>query len=170
MDQPPAPGLPQTLIGVGVLIIAAVLGWGALDIPSQSGYAGVGPNFLPWVCAAALAVLGGWLVFEARTGGFRQLEPPSGAAQGDWRSLAWVAAGIVANAALIEVIGFVLACALCFALAVRGFRCGEDRPAGSARQTAVDVATGILIAAPVFWLFTKVLGVNLPGITGSGWL
>ena len=26
------------------------------------------------------------------------------------------------------------------------------------------------LPAPVFWLFTKVLAVNLPGITASGWI
>jgi putative tricarboxylic transport membrane protein len=34
----------------------------------------------------------------------------------------------------------------------------------------LDLATGLVIAAPVFWLFTKVLAVNLPGLTGTGWL
>ncbi|MDP3084090.1 MAG: tripartite tricarboxylate transporter TctB family protein, partial [Rubrivivax sp.] len=87
-----------------------------------------------------------------------------------WRALACVAAGIVANATLIERIGFVLACALCFALAVRGLRSGEGRPAGGLRQTVIDIVTGMLIAAPVFWMFTKVLAVNLPGLTASGWI
>ena len=122
------------------------------------------------VTAAALAVLGTWLIVQALSGGFRHLDTPSGAARGDWRAEAWVVAGIVANAALLERIGFVLACALCFALAVRGFRVGEGKPAGGASRSAVDAATGLLIAAPVFWLFTKVLGVNLPGLTGTGWL
>jgi putative tricarboxylic transport membrane protein len=27
-----------------------------------------------------------------------------------------------------------------------------------------------LIAAPVYWLFTQLLAVNLPGLTASGWL
>lgn len=160
----------QTLIGIGALALAAVLGYGALSISGDAGYAGVGPNFLPWVVAGALAVLGGGLVWEARRGGFRELEAPSGAERGDWRALAWVAAGIVANATLIERIGFILACALCFALAVRGLRSGEGRAAGDLRQTVIDVVTGMLIAAPVFWMFTKVLAVNLPGLTASGWI
>ena len=29
---------------------------------------------------------------------------------------------------------------------------------------------GVLIAAPVFWLFTKLLAIQLPGLTASGWL
>lgn len=161
---------PQLLVGLGVLAVAVGLAAGAIGIPAASGYAGVGPNFLPWVVAAALALLGGWLLFEALSGGFRHRDPPSGAAQGDWGSLAWVVAGVVANAALIERIGFVLACALCFALAVRGLRRSEGRPAGGLRRAALDLGTGIVIAAPVFWLFTQLLAVNLPGLTGGGWL
>jgi putative tricarboxylic transport membrane protein len=171
MASPPTrPNGTQTLIGAGVLLIALLLGVGAMGISSDAGYAGVGPNFLPWVVAAALAACGLWLVVQARTGGFRDMEAPSGAARGDWRALAWVAAGIIANAALIERIGFVLACALCFALAVRGLRSSEGKPAGDVRRTVLDLATGLVIAAPVFWLFTKVLAVNLPGLTGTGWL
>ena len=37
-------------------------------------------------------------------------------------------------------------------------------------QTVRDVVTGMLIAAPTYWLFTKLLAVNLPGLTGTGWL
>jgi len=162
--------LYETLIGVGALAIAGVMAFGARNIPSASGYAGVGPNFLPWVVAVVLAICGAWLIWEARTGGFREMEEPSGAASGDWQSLAWVSAGVLLNAALITTIGFILSCALCFVLAVRGLRASEGRAAGDLRQTVVDAITGLLISAPVFWLFTKVLAINLPGLTGSGWL
>lgn len=162
--------VPQTVIGAGAVLIAAVLAYGALSISSSAGYAGVGPNFLPWLVSAALLVCGVWLIWEARSGGFRDLEQPSGAATGDWTALAWVSAGVLGNAALITRIGFVLSCALCFVLAVRGLRISEGRAAGSVRQTLVDAATGMLIAAPVFWMFSKVLAINLPGLTSSGWL
>jgi putative tricarboxylic transport membrane protein len=33
-----------------------------------------------------------------------------------------------------------------------------------------DLLIGLAIAAPVFWLFTKVLAVNLPALTTTGWL
>ena len=160
----------QTLIGVGTLVVAALLAWGATDIPAVAGYAGVGPNFLPWVVAAVLALCGGLLVWQARRGGWRELEEPSGAERGDWVALAWVGAGVIANALLITRIGFVLSCALCFALALRGLRGAEGRPAGDVRQTVVDLLIGLAIAAPVFWMFTKLLAINLPGITPSGWI
>jgi putative tricarboxylic transport membrane protein len=160
----------QLAVAVGALIVAGVLAYGAMDIPANAGYAGVGPNFLPWVISAALALCGLMLLWEVWTGGYRQMPEPSGAAHGDWRALAWVSAGVLLNASLITTIGFILSCSLCFVLAVRGLRFSEGKPAGGLRQTMTDAVTGILISAPVFWLFTKVLAVNLPGITSSGWI
>lgn len=170
MSDPSSARMRQTALGLGIVAVGGVLACGALFISSASGYAGVGPNFLPWVVAAALVACGLLLVREARSGGFREMEPPSGAAQGDWRALAWVSAGVLANAALITRIGFVLSCALCFAFAVRGLRSSEGRPAGSPRQTVIDAATGLAIALPVYWMFTKLLSIGLPGLSGSGWI
>jgi putative tricarboxylic transport membrane protein len=160
----------QTAIGLATLALSALMGWGASHIPSESGYAGVGPNFLPWVVTAALAVCGVLLLVQAWRGGWRDMETPSGAPTGDWVALAWVAAGVVASALLITRIGFILACTVCFVLAVRGLRGAEGKPHGGARGLLRDVVTGALIAAPAFWLFTKLLGINLPGLTGTGWL
>ena len=160
----------QLAIGVGAVLLAAALAYGAANIPSDAGYAGVGPDFLPWVMSAAMAVCGVLLVWQAWRGGWRDMEPPSGAAQGDWRALAWVSAGVLLNASLITTIGFILSCSLCFALAVRGLRASEGKPIGDVRQTIKDALIGVAISAPVYWLFTKLLAVNLPGITASGWI
>ena len=155
---------------MGALALGALLAYGASFISSEAGYAGIGPNALPWFVAVVLMLCGLWLIWEARSGGFRAMEAPSGAAQGDWRAAAFVIGGVVANAALITVIGFILACSLCFALAVRGLRMSEGKPGGGLRASLLDALTGLLIAAPVFWLFTKVLAINLPGLTSTGWI
>jgi putative tricarboxylic transport membrane protein len=160
----------QTFVGVGALVVGAVMAFGATAIPSDAGYAGVGPNALPWLVSVVLMLCGGWLVWEARSGGFRELEAPSGAERGDWRAVAWVVAGVVANASLITTLGFILACGLCFALAVRGLRIGEGKAGGGPKRALADLLTGIAIAAPVFWMFGKLLAINLPGLTASGWL
>jgi putative tricarboxylic transport membrane protein len=160
----------QTLIGIGAVVLALLLAAGAVGISSQAGYAGVGPNFLPWVVAVVLLLCGGLLVYEARSGGFREMEEPSGAAQGDWHAMAWVAAGVVVNASLITLAGFIVSCTLCFMLAVRGLRHAEGKPHGGARGLVIDAVTGFLIAAPAFWLFTKLLSINLPGLTQTGWI
>jgi putative tricarboxylic transport membrane protein len=165
-----SPALHQTLIGAATVAVAAVMAIGAWSIPSRSGYAGVGPNFLPWVVSATLALCGLWLLVDARRGGWRDVEQPSGAGRGDWAALAWVVAGIAANALLLTTLGFVFACTLCFVLAVRGLRASEGRAHAGARGLALDFATGVLIAAPAFWLFTKVLGITLPSLTDGGWI
>lgn len=168
------PGRPatmwQTVLAAGTLVLSALLAWGASSIPSEAGYAGVGPNFLPFVVAAALAVCGAFLLWEARTGGFRELEVPAEGHRADWRALAWVVAGILATATLIAPIGFVLANTTCFVLAVRGLRLAEGRAGGGARQLLVDALTGMAIALPAFWLFTKLLAINLPALAPGGWI
>ena len=162
--------VPQTLVGVGALAAGALFVAGATTIRSDAGYAGVGPNFLPWVVGIALLLCGAFLVYEARSGGFREMEQASGAATGHWPGFVWVSAGILANAALITTIGFILSCALCFVLAVRGFKSAEERLNLSPKAWAVDFAIGFAIAAPVYWMFTQLLAINLPGLTASGWL
>lgn len=170
MHEPAPSRTGQVAIGLGALGVAAVLAVGAWQIPSNAGYSGVGPDFLPWVMCAAMAICGTLLVWQALNGGWRDVETPSGAAHGDWHALAWVAAGVIANASLITTIGFVLSCTLCYVLAVRGLRLSEGRAGGGVQTTFVDVVTGVLIAAPVYWVFTKLLAVNLPGISASGWI
>jgi putative tricarboxylic transport membrane protein len=160
----------QKLIGLGVLALAILLAWGASSISSNAGYSGVGPNFLPWLVAAALVVCAGWLLWEVSTGGFRNMEQPSGAERADWPAVAWVVAAIVINATLVTHIGFILSCALCFLLAVRGLRISEGRAAGDAKATLKDAAIGLAISAPVYWMFSKGLSIHLPGLTDSGWI
>jgi putative tricarboxylic transport membrane protein len=161
----------QTATAAGVVLLGALLAAGAAQIPSEAGYAGVGPNFLPWLVALATPVCGAVLLWQARSnGGFREMEAPSGAERGHWPGFVWVSAGILANAALITTIGFILSCTLCFVLAVRGFKSAEGRLDLGVKAWITDAAIGFAIAAPVYWMFTKLLAINLPGLTATGWL
>ena len=160
----------QAAVGAGVLLASAVLGYGALGISGDAGYAGVGPNFLPWLVAAALAVCGVLLIAHALGGGFRNFMEASGAGRGDWGGFVWVSAGLLANAALITTIGFILSCTICYVLAVRGFRHAAGRGNWRIHTLLLDMATGLAIAAPVFWMFTKLLAISLPGLTETGWI
>jgi putative tricarboxylic transport membrane protein len=160
----------QTLVGAGTLALGVLLAIGAIGIRSDAGYSGVGPNFLPWFVGISLLLCGAFLLYEARTGGYRDMDEPSGAARGDWSGFAWVSIGILANAGLLTTIGFILSCTLCFVLAVRGFKSAEGRLDLSPRAWLVDFAIGFAIAAPVYWMFTQLLAINLPGLTSSGWL
>ncbi len=159
----------QALLGVGVLVLALLLAVGAWGIPSQAGYAGIGPNFLPWVVSAALAACGLRLVFKARRGGFRNMDAHDGE-HPYWHGFAWLSAGMLLNAALLTHIGFIFSCALCFVLAARGFRLSQGVVTPGLVSWAVDSVIALLIASPVYWMFTQFLGINLPGLTESGWL
>jgi putative tricarboxylic transport membrane protein len=162
--------IPQALIGVGTLALGLVLAAGAAQISALAGYSGVGPNFLPWVVGAMLCLCGLWLLWEAISGGFRAMEAPSGADRGHWPGFVWVSVALLANAALITTLGFILSCTVCFVLAVRGFKSAEGRLDLSLRAIAGDAAIGFAISAPVFWMFTQLLAINLPGITSTGWI
>ncbi|OYQ40099.1 tripartite tricarboxylate transporter TctB [Rhodoferax sp. TH121] len=160
----------QTALALGVLLIALGLASGAWVIPSEAGYAGVGPDFLPWVVSVALLLCGGFLLWEARTGGFRDLEVDEDEPAPYWLGFVWMSAGLLVNGALITTIGFIFSCTLCFVLASRGVRMSQGQPAGGARSWLLDAVVGLLISAPVYWMFTKFLAISLPGLTQSGWL
>ena len=161
---------PQTLVGVGVLLTGLALAWGATGISSEAGYGGVGPNFQPWLVSVALTICGAWIIWESRTGGFREME----ASEGEpcyWSGFAWVSAGLLLNAGLITIIGFILSCTLCYLLAVQGLRRSKGQAGvNSPRTWVIDIVTGLLISAPVYWMFTKFLAINLPGLTATGWI
>ncbi|QTD46273.1 tripartite tricarboxylate transporter TctB family protein [Ottowia testudinis] len=170
----PAPAHPshktlvwETLVSAAIMGVGAAMAFGAVSISSEAGYGGVGANFLPWLVAIALMVCGAVLLYEARTGGYRAMEEVAGDEHPDWINFVWVSAGLLLNAALIEHIGFILSCALAYVLAVQGLRRAYGKPHNT---WVVDALGGLAIAAPVYWLFTKFLAINLPGLTTTGWI
>lgn len=169
-EQSPSSTSLQAAVGFGVVLVALGLAAGAVSIPSNAGYAGVGPNFLPWLVAAALLLCGAFMIYESRTGGFRDMEEQLGDGPPYWPGFVWMSAGLLINAALITTIGFIFSCALCFVLAARGLRNAEGQSARGVKPWLTDAVTGLLIAAPVYWMFTQFLAINLPGLTESGWL
>ena len=169
-QDPRTPSFLQSLVGLGVVVLALGLGIGAVSIPSNAGYGGVGPNFLPWLVAVALLLCGSFMVYEARTGGFRHMEEGPDGDQPYWPGFVWMSAGLLVNAALITTIGFILSCTLCFVLAARGLRNAQGQSARGLKPWLTDGVIGLLIAAPVYWMFTQFLAINLPGLTQSGWL
>ncbi|MDB5931565.1 MAG: hypothetical protein JWR60_3272 [Polaromonas sp.] len=170
MTQPKNPFLFQTLVGIGVLLIGLGLAFGAFSIPSAAGYGGVGPNFLPWVVSLSLLVCAGFIIWESLSGGFRAMDESGDGPAPYWLGFAWMSAGLLANAALITTIGFIFSCTLCFVLAVQGLKSAEGRTDRGPAVWLKDTLIGMAIAAPVFWMFTQFLAINLPGLTSTGWL
>ena len=165
--------LRQGLVGAGTLLLGGGIVAGATQISAEAGYGGVGPNFLPWLVGLMLALCGVGLIWEAATGGFRGLyedDAPGVDEPADWVGFVWMSAGILLNAALITTIGFVLSCALCFLLAECGLKHSQGRLSLNPLALLKSFAIGIAVSAPVYWMFTKALAINLPGLTGTGWI
>lgn len=141
-------------LGIGVAAVTATL-------PSEGGYAGIGPNFIPAVVAGGIILLGLWLAFEAFTGGWRSAAPDDPAARGEHAfsgaAFGWISAGLFVHMALIGWAGFVVAGVVLFACVARGF---------GSRRIARDLALGLALSVAIYAFFVKLLNVNLP----AGWL
>ena len=149
-------------LGVFLLGVAVSLGVGAARFPVDKGYTVVGPHVFPLAVAVFLGVLSVLLCWQAAKGSMRQADDGAPApSPTQWVGATWVSAGILGNALLIDRLGFVLSAALLFAAAARGF---------GSRQPARDLAVGMALTLPVFWLFTQALGLSLPALLPSKWI
>ena len=157
----PARSRVELALSLGVLALGLGAGIVAFSLPDAGGYARVGPNAMPQAVAIALVALGGWLLVEVHTGGWRDAVPDDPAERGEhpfvFAAFAWVSAGLFLQMALIHTAGFVLAAAALTACVARGF--------GSTR-VARDLGIGVVLGLAVFLFFVRVLNVNLP----AGWL
>ncbi|MGQ0512327.1 MAG: tripartite tricarboxylate transporter TctB family protein [Betaproteobacteria bacterium] len=151
----------EIVLSLGVLALGVGVAGVTASLPSEGGYAGIGPNFIPAVVAGGIVLLGFWLAFEAFTGGWRNAAPDDPVARGEHAfhgaGFAWISAGLFAHMALIGWAGFVVAGVVLFTCVARGF--------GSVR-VARDIGIGLVLAVGVYAFFVKLLNVNLP----AGWL
>ena len=145
----------EIALSLGVIALGAGVAGVTATLPSEGGYAGIGPNFIPAVVGAGIILLGVWLSFEAFTGGWRKRDEPAGVFQPS--PFLWVTAGLFAHMVLIGWAGFVIAGIALFACVARGF---------GSRRYVRDVVIGLALALAVFFFFVKLLNVNLP----AGWL
>ncbi|WP_449440862.1 MULTISPECIES: tripartite tricarboxylate transporter TctB family protein [Pseudomonas] len=152
----------QLAIGVGVIAISAVLAYGAFLFPDEMGFVILGAYVYPYAVAVFLAGVGVVLSYQALTGGFRELadheDESAKVLPGGKAGVAWVTGGLLGVAVLINLIGFVLAAALLFACSARGF---------GSRHPLRDLAIGIALTLPIYWLFNAGLGVSLPPLVNA---
>lgn len=142
-------------LSAGVLALGLGAAGVTATLPSEGGYAGIGPNFMPGLVSAGLIALGAWLLYEALRGGWRHRTEE----QADFNksAFAWVSAGLFAHMALIAWAGFVVAGTVLFVLVARGF---------GSRRLLRDAAVGLVLVFAVYLFFTQVLNVGLP----AGWM
>ena len=151
----------ELLLSVLVLALGVGVYFRGTGLSGEGGYARIGPDMVPMIVGVGLALIGAWLLHDALTGGWREAPADDAAERGEHAfrvgAFVWVAGGLVAQMALVDNAGFVLAGAALFFCVARGF--GSER-------WARDLAVGLALALAVFLFFVKFLNVNLP----AGWL
>ena len=135
-------------LGIGIAAVTATL-------PSEGGYAGIGPNFIPAVVAAGIIGLGVWLSIQAFSAGWRDMAEHSEAFAP--YPFLWVTIGLFAHMALIGWAGFVIAGTVLFTCVARGF---------GSRRLVRDLAIALVFTLAIYLFFVKLLNVGLP----AGWL
>jgi putative tricarboxylic transport membrane protein len=144
----------QLAVGAGVALIGLLVLWGAFYLPTEGGYAQIGPGVVPRIVGGVTLLLGVLLVREAWATGFRGVDEEAEARLPmDWPAFAWVTAGIIGYGVLIEYAGFILASTLLFVLVARGF---------GSRRWLLNAVTGAVLAVAVFAIFNYGLGLTLP--------
>lgn len=144
------PALGETVIAVGVLVLAAVIVWQTMSIPVSPIYAKVGPTVMPMITALGLALLGVMLLYSALTGGWRTQEER--AVTPDRPALLWIGAGLVLNVLLIGTAGFTIASVIVFVCVARGF---------GSKAIVRDAAIGAAFALVAYFGFAQSLGINI---------
>ncbi|MFY8152429.1 MAG: tripartite tricarboxylate transporter TctB family protein [Hyphomicrobiales bacterium] len=142
--------LPETVLGLGVCVVALIAAWQAYLIPVSPLYAKIGPTVFPYMGSAVLLGLGVLLVWQGIQGGWQpddEKEVPL-----DWRALGAVGAGLVANVILIGPLGFTVASTVMFTFVAWGF---------GSRAPWRDAPIGFVLALTAYFGFAGALGVNI---------
>lgn len=146
-EQERRPDRAALVIAVALFVLAAVVAWDATRLGSGGAYARIGPQTIPFVIAICLAGLAGWTVFAAYRGEFPAREPQERA------PVLWIVGGLVAQMALIKLVGFSIATGILFGCTARAF---------GARRLWFTIPIGIVLAGAVWLLFARGLSLTLP--------
>lgn len=144
------PAVGETIIAVGVLVLAAVIYWQTSIIPVSPIYAKVGPTVVPTITALGLAGLGLLLLYSALTGGWQPEEEKD--ITPDRPALLWIVAGLALNVMLITHVGFTIASVVLFVCVARGF---------GSKAILRDAGIGAAFALIAYFGFAQSLGINI---------
>ena len=145
--------LAELAIALFFLCLAGVLFYEVMQLPTTSGYSGVGPRMVPGAVGSGLLVVGVFLLYQAMTGGFRNIEHEGDGVKPNVAAVLWVVSGLVVFMLTAKPVGFVFAATALFVATSRGF--------GSQRWR-FDLLCGVSIAIATFVFFNRILGVDLP--------
>ncbi len=119
----------------------------------------IGPRVIPYIVGGGMMLAGLWLAIDILRGhvaspaGGEDAEDADPTLPTDWRTVAILAASLIAYLLLIERAGFVIASTVLFVGAAFGM---------GSRRYFRDLVIGFLLSLAVFLLFTEGLSLRLP--------
>jgi len=141
-------GAGAFVVGLGGLTV-----WQTFVVPPSPLYAQVGPTLVPHLVGGLLLALGAGLCLAALRGGWsHELDDMQDPVPTNWRALGFLLAGLLANVALIEWLGFIIAASLQFTLVAAAF---------GSRRLLRDLGIGIAVCLGAYLMFSRLLGVNI---------
>lgn len=154
-------GRSELGIAVGLFVAACLVLYDASQIETSAAQRGpVGPAAVPTLIGALLLVVAVFLAVDVLRGGHGELEAGEDidlSHGSDWRTVLLLAASFLANVLLIERVGWPISGAVLF------FGCAF---ALGSRKYALNAVIAVIMSVGSYFLFARVLGIELP----AGWL
>jgi putative tricarboxylic transport membrane protein len=139
-------------IGLGLIAIASVIGFETMQMQVPPSYARVGPQIFPYIIAIGMAITGAHIAWKSYRGEDEVAEIED-TGPTDWKSVAIIAAGLIAHMNLLKPLGFVPAGLILFWSVAFAF---------GSRRYGRDIIVGLLLALFAYVGFTYGLGLQLP--------
>ena len=136
-------------IGLGLLVLAAIIGFDAANMRVPPVHAKVGPRVFPVLVSIGLALSGLALVWQAR----RRESALLAEGDSDWPAVAVIAAGLIVHMNILKPLGFVPAGIMLFMFVAFAF--------GSRRYLRDGIVAALVVVA-TYIAFTRFLGLQLP--------
>ncbi len=140
-------------IGLGLIAIASVIGFETMQMQVPPSYARVGPQIFPYIIAIGMAITGAHIAWKSYRGEDEVAIEIDDYGPTDWKSVAIIAAGLIAHMNLLKPLGFVPAGLLLFWSVAFAF---------GSRRYGRDIIVGLLLVLFAYAGFTYWLGLQLP--------
>jgi putative tricarboxylic transport membrane protein len=136
------------LIGLGLLIAAAVIGFDAMNMRIPPVHAKVGPRVFPTLVSCGFVFAGLLTLLSVKRGDFPEAEGDT-----DWRAVLIIAAGLILQLNMMRPLGFIPAGIVLFMTVAIGF---------GSKAYLRDLLIAIVMVTVTYIGFTRLLGLQLP--------
>ena len=149
MTPAPSRSAAGLAIGLGLLALAAVIGFDTARMQVPPTYAKVGPQVFPTIVTAGLALVGALIALSSRAKPI--VEEATGGT--DWRAVAIICGTLIVHLNILKPIGFIPASAMLFFAVAFAF---------GSRRYLRDATIALALAVTVYIGFVHGLRLRLP--------